>query len=71
MGGDLLNRRGLLSFDEAAQYLCVSPGTLRNWTSMRRVEFVKIGRLTRFTQTALDRYITSHTVRTAEPHEPV
>jgi excisionase family DNA binding protein len=55
--------RGLLSVDEAAQYLRVSPGTLRNWLSMRRLEFVKVGRLTRISQVALDRYIAAHTVR--------
>jgi excisionase family DNA binding protein len=60
------NRRpGLLAFDEAAAYLSVSAGTLRNWTSMRRIEHVKVGRLTRFTQGALDRYIAAHTVRAA------
>jgi excisionase family DNA binding protein len=56
MGAELTNRRGLLSVDETAQYLGVSPGTLRNWASTRRVEFVKIGRLMKFTQTTLDRY---------------
>lgn len=55
-------RRGLLSVEEAAHYLGVSPGTLRNWASTRRVEFVKIGRLTRFSLVALDRYIASNTV---------
>ena len=53
----------LLSVDEAAQYLRVSPGTLRNWLSMRRLEFVKIGRLTRLSEAALDRYIAEHTVK--------
>ena len=56
-------RRGLLSVVEAAGYLGVSPGTLRNWASTRRVEFVKVGRLTRFSEAALDRYIAAHTVR--------
>jgi excisionase family DNA binding protein len=64
-------RRGLLSVDEAAQYLGVSSGTLRNWMSMRRVEFVKIGRLSKLTQSGLDRYIAAHTVRTVEPDEPL
>jgi excisionase family DNA binding protein len=56
-------RRGLLSFDEAAAYLCVAPGTLRNWVSMRRIEYVKVGRLTRFSVLALERYILANTVR--------
>ena len=48
--------------DEAAHYLGVSPGTLRNWASTRRLEFIKVGRLTRFSEAALDRYIASNTV---------
>jgi excisionase family DNA binding protein len=63
MGPDLSRRRGLLSVEEAAQYLGVSPGTLRNWASTRRVEFVKVGRLTKFSPATLDRYIAAHTVR--------
>ena len=61
-------RRGLLSVDEAAHYLGVSSGTLRNWVSMRRVDFVKVGRLTRFSQVALDRYIASNTVPAIGEH---
>jgi excisionase family DNA binding protein len=53
----------LLSVEEAAQYLHVSPGTLRNWLSMRRLEYVKVGRLTRVSRATLDRYIAAHTVR--------
>jgi excisionase family DNA binding protein len=33
----------LLSVDEAAEYLGISAGTLRNWISMRRIEYVKVG----------------------------
>lgn len=56
--------RGLLSIEEAAEYLGgLSAGTVRNWVSMRRIEHVKIGRLTRIPRGALDRYIAAHTVR--------
>ena len=55
-------RGQLVSIDDAARYLGLSPGTLRNWVSMRRIEFVKIGRLTRIAQMVLDRYIAEHTV---------
>jgi excisionase family DNA binding protein len=58
-------RRGLLSVEAAAQYLGVSAGTLRNWVSARRIEYVKVGRLTRFSSAALDRYITAHTIQAA------
>jgi excisionase family DNA binding protein len=54
---------GLLSVDDAAHYLGISPGTLRNWISMRRIDHVKVGRLTRLAQPALDRYIAAHTIR--------
>ena len=49
--------------EEAADYLGISSGTMRNWLSMRRVEYVKVGRLTRISQAALDRYVTVNTVR--------
>jgi excisionase family DNA binding protein len=57
------SRRVLLSVEEAADYLGLSAGTMRNWISMRRIEHVKVGRLTRISQSALDRYILAHTVR--------
>jgi len=52
----------LLSVDQAADYLGISPGTLRNWLSLKRLEYVKVGRLTKLTKAALDRYIASRTV---------
>jgi excisionase family DNA binding protein len=58
--------RILLSVGEAAEYLGISAGTLRNWISMRRIEYVKVGRLTRITQAALDRYVAANTVRAVE-----
>jgi excisionase family DNA binding protein len=54
--------RGLLTLVEAAAYLAISPGTLRNWVSMGRIGYVKVGSLTHFTQAALDDYIAAHTV---------
>ena len=56
-------RSHLLSVEEAADYLGISTGTMRNWLSMRRVEYVKVGRLTRVSQNALDHYIAANTVR--------
>ena len=52
----------LLSVGEAAAYLSISPGTLRNWLSMRRIDYVKVGRLTKLSRDTLDRYIAEHTV---------
>ena len=51
----------LLSVPDAAAYLGISQGTLRNWLSMRRIDYVKVGRLTKLSKVALDRYIAEHT----------
>ncbi len=59
---NLLNSGRLLSVDEAADYLGISSGTLRNWLSMRRLAYVKIGRLTKLSLDTLNRHIAEHTV---------
>ena len=48
---------GTLSNDQAAAYLGCTPGTLRVWTSQRRVPYVKVGRLTRFLREDLEEYV--------------
>lgn len=42
---------------DAAVYLGVSLGTLRNWTSARYVPFSKRGRVVRYHRDALDRWL--------------
>ena len=65
------NHRGpLMSIDEAADYLGVRPGTLRNWLSARRLTYVKVGRLTRLSSDTLNRFIAEHTVASIEDAEP-
>ena len=54
---------GLLSVEEAAAYLHIAVGTLRNWLSMKRVEYVKVGRLTRICVDVLEKFIANHTVK--------
>lgn len=57
------NDEGLLDLAEAAQYLGISPYTLRDWVSQRRIEFVRVGtKVVKFTKAGLDRYIASQTV---------
>lgn len=56
----------LLTLQEAANYLKVSPGTLKHWTHWKRIEHVKVGKLTRFRQAALDRWIAAQTVAAVE-----
>ena len=55
----------LLTVEDAAEYLGIAPGTLRNWLSARRVSYVKVGRLTRLSQRDLDAFIAAHTVDAA------
>ena len=52
----------LLSVSDAAAYLGISQGTLRNWLSMRRIDYVKVGSLTKLSRDTLDRYIAENTV---------
>jgi excisionase family DNA binding protein len=56
----------LLAIPEAASYLGVSEGTLRNWLSCRRLAYVKVGRLTRISQKVLDAYIAAHTIQAVD-----
>jgi excisionase family DNA binding protein len=60
----------LLSVEQAAEYLGVSAGTLRNWLSARRIAYVKVGRLTRLSSDTLDRFIAEHTVASIEESAP-
>jgi excisionase family DNA binding protein len=43
--------------EEAATYLSIALGTLRNWTSMRYVPHVKRGRVVRYHRDHLDRWL--------------
>jgi len=55
----------LLTLEEAADYLQISPGTLKHWIAMKKIEHVKVGKLTRFRRAALDRYIERQTIAPA------
>ena len=54
----------LLTREEAARYLGVNPRTLSNWRSTGRYSLpvVKIGRLAKYCQKDLDRFIEQRTV---------
>ncbi len=49
-------------FAEAAEYLGCTEGTLKVWTSKRRVPHIKVGRLTRFRKCDLDNYMDKNLV---------
>lgn len=56
------SRDGLWTIEESAGYLQIAPGTLKHWIALKKIEHVKVGKYTRFTKAALDRYILSQTV---------
>jgi excisionase family DNA binding protein len=43
--------------EEAAAYLGIALGTLRNWTSARFIPFSKRGRVVRYHRDAIDRWL--------------
>lgn len=53
----------LLTNDEAAAYISVSPNTLPIWRSTHRYDlpFVKVGRLIRYRRSDLDRWLEQQT----------
>ena len=53
----------LLTIDEASEYLGISKLTLYGWVSARKLGFIKVGRLVKFKQEHLDRWIDQHTVK--------
>jgi excisionase family DNA binding protein len=53
----------LLTMNEASEYLAISKLTLYGWVSARKLGFVKVGRLVKFKQHDLDRWIDQHTVK--------
>ena len=53
----------LLTMDEASEYLGISKLTLYGWVSARKLGFVKVGRLVKFKQPDLDKWIDQHTVK--------
>jgi excisionase family DNA binding protein len=53
----------LLTIVEASEYLGVSKLTLYGWVSARKVSFIKVGRLVKFKQEHLDKWIDQQTVK--------
>lgn len=57
-------RRGaLLSVEQAAERLGVRPSTIRSWILKRqKLEIVKVGRLVRIPESAIDKLIDDNTI---------
>ena len=55
-------QKRLLTIKEASEYLGISANTLYSWVSQKKIDYVKIGRLTKFDLRVLDRYIDNNSV---------
>lgn len=53
----------VMNADEVAAYLGVSKRCVYGWVSRRRMPFLKIGRLTRFRRSDLDRWLHKQAVK--------
>jgi excisionase family DNA binding protein len=51
---------GLMTVQEAANFLAVSTSTLYGWVYLRRIPFVKVGRALRFELPELQKFIQSN-----------
>jgi excisionase family DNA binding protein len=60
----LLKSNGLMTNEEAAAYLGVTPRTLEVWRCTKRhnIAYIKVGRLVKYRRQALDDYLASRTV---------
>ena len=62
------NNSDLLTREQAAQYLGITPRTLAVWACTKRynLPFVKIGRLVKYKRVDLDAFITRRTISNQE-----
>lgn len=60
---DQIAQDSLRTEDESAQFLGVKPTTLQIWRSTKRypLPYIKVGRLVRYRQSALDAFLTART----------
>jgi excisionase family DNA binding protein len=52
----------LIGVKEAADQLGVQINTLYSWIYLRKIEHVKVGRLVKFKQSTIDRFLNDHTI---------
>lgn len=58
---------GLLTSDEAARWLAISPRTLRSLRSSGKIPFISIGRLVRFSVADLEQFVSRSRQTAPEP----
>jgi len=62
-----LTANELLTIEEAAAFLRIPKGTIYNWTSQKRIPFIKVGRGLRFSRPALEGWLTTLEVKPRKP----
>ncbi len=55
-------QKRLLSIKEASEYLGIKVNTLYSWVSQKKIDYVKMGSLTKFDIRVIDKYIENHSV---------
>ena len=57
-------QKRLLTIKEASEYLGISVNTLYSWVSQKKIDYVKIGRLTKIELEVIDKFIENNSVET-------
>jgi excisionase family DNA binding protein len=55
-------QKRLITIKEASEYLGISVNTLYSWVSQKKIDYVKIGRLTKFDLRVIDNFIENNSV---------
>ncbi len=55
-------QKRLITVKEASEYLGIKVNTLYSWVSQKKIDYVKMGRLTKFDLKVLDKYIENNTI---------
>ena len=55
-------QKRLLTVNEASEYLGIKVNTLYSWVSQKKIDYVKMGRLTKFDIRLIDKYIENNSV---------
>ncbi len=54
-------QKRLITVNEASNYLGISVNTLYSWVSQKKIDYIKIGRLTKFDLRVIDKFIENNT----------
>jgi excisionase family DNA binding protein len=55
-------QKRLITIKETSEYLGVSVNTLYSWVSQKKIDYVKIGRLTKFDLKVIDKFIENNSI---------